>query len=180
MTTIFDTLNANGYEIVTCGSYDDQQVLNHLDGSSRKDGWKPPRVQRVRPTRRSGNKPAELPYGHTGFFMRRSAVDALKDVLDAHGEVLPLATDDDVELFVLNVRGVLDALDMDRSEIHRIEGTAAVSIRKHVFIESAIRSVEMFRIPLDPNIIYFTDRFVQRVKAAKLKGTDFIKLWSSE
>jgi 2-phospho-L-lactate transferase/gluconeogenesis factor (CofD/UPF0052 family) len=31
--------------------------------------------------------------------MRRSAVDALRDILDVNGEVLPLSTDDGVELF---------------------------------------------------------------------------------
>jgi hypothetical protein len=35
-------------------------------------------------------------------------------------------------------------------------------------------------MPFGPRKNYFSDRFVARVKAAKLKGTDFIKLWSSD
>ena len=151
-----------------------------FDGSSVKEGWVPPHVYRVRPTKRSGNRPADLPFYGDGLIMRRSALNPLHDVLDAYGEVLPLHTDDDVELFVLNIRVVIDALDLERSEIETTPNTNIVSVQEHVFIESALQGVEMFRVPLVPHNIYFSDLFVERVKAAKLKGLDFIKLWSSD
>jgi hypothetical protein len=107
-------------------------------------------------------------------------VDALQDILDAHGELLPVETDDGVEIVVFNTRFYIDALDMERSEIDRIEGTEAVTIRKYVFIEPMIRGIDIFRMPFGWRQNYFSDRFVARVKAAKLKGTEFIKLWSSD
>jgi hypothetical protein len=176
---VYRTTAANGYEIVNCVSYEDQQVLD-FDGSSRKEGWQPPHVQRVRPTKRSGNKPADLPSRVDELIMRRPAMEALRDVLDAYGEVLPLATDDGVELFVHNVCVVLDALDKERTEFHPVPETTIVWVQKPVFIESAIGDVEMFRVPEDPLRVYYTERFVQRVKTLKLKGTDFTPVWSSD
>ncbi len=176
---IYRSTHATGYEIVNSKTIKDLRVLD-FDGSSVKEGWVPPHVYRVRPTKRSGNKPADLPFHVNSLIMRRSALDALRDIVDAYGEVLPLQTDDDVELFILNIRVVIDALDVERSEIETFPNTDIVAVQEHVFIESALQGMEMFRVPLVPHNIYFTDRFVERVKKLKLKGTDFIKLWSSD
>lgn len=180
MSAVFHTLHATGYEFVNTTTLEESRLLSGFDGSSRKEGWKPPHVVRVRVSKRSSCKPAELPNAHEALLLRRSAVDALQDILDAHGELLPVATDDGVEILAFNTRFFIDALDKERSVIERIEGTDIVNIRKYVFIESMIRGIDIFRMPFGPSQNYFSDRFVARVKAAKLKGTDFIKLWSSD
>jgi hypothetical protein len=177
---VFQTDHVTGYEYINCVTYDDIRILADFDGSSRKEGWKPPRVVRDRATKRSSCKPADLPFGSGGFYMRRSGLDALRDVLEKHGEILPLATDDGVELWVHNVMVVIDALDKERSILEPIEGTDIVKLRDPVFIESSIGDAEIFMLATKPHRVYYTDRFVKRVKAAKLKGTDFFKRWSSE
>jgi hypothetical protein len=53
-------------------------------------------------------------------------------------------------------------------------------VQKYVFKESVIGDLEIFHDTFSYNMTYFTDRFVKRVKKAKLKGTEFIKLWSSD
>jgi len=180
MSEVFESLNTTGYEFANTETLAEARMLRSFDGSSRKEGWKPPHVTRKRVSKRGSCKSADLPYTHGSLFLRRSAVDALRDILDAHGELLPLTTDDGVELFVFNTRFFIDALDKERSVIERIEGTDAITIRKYVFIEPMIRGIDIFRMPFGSRNDYFSDRFVARVKAAKLKGTDFIKLWSSE
>ncbi len=180
MTAVYDSMDATGYEIANTTSYEDSQILRSFDGSSRKDTWKPILMRLSRANKRQAGKPADLPCRYGSLVLRRSAVDALRDILDIHGELLPLGNEDGVELFVFNTRFMIDALDMERSEIERIEGTPVVSIRKHVFIESLIRDVDIFRMPFGPRQDYFSDRFVDRVKKAKLKGTEFVKLWSSD
>ncbi|MBK9258451.1 MAG: hypothetical protein IPM54_01290 [Polyangiaceae bacterium] len=182
MTAIYDTLPTKGYEIInTVHGYDDDQALYNLCGPSRKHDWKPILVRRCRPSRREAFKAADLPFDCGVLILRRSAVDALQDILDAHGEVLPLATSDGVELFVFNPRFVIDAFDRERSTYEQVPGTSTLWIRKYVFIEPAIRRIDIFKMPIaGARGNFFSDRFVQRVKAAKLKGTDFIKLWSSE
>ena len=182
MTAIYDALRPDGYEIVnTVNGYEDGDALRALGGSSRKHDWKPILVERVRATRRHGFKAADFTCSPTAFVLRRSAVDALQDILEAHGEVLPLATNDDVELFVFNPRFIIDAFDRERSTYEQVPGTNILWISKYVFIESAIRGIDIFRMPIPgAHSLFFSDRFVERVKAAKLKGTEFIKLWSSE
>lgn len=182
MTTIYRRSHTTGYEMInTVHGYDDDQVLLHLGGPSRKETWKPILVQRDRPTRRGGCKEADIPYDHDVLVLRPHAVEALQDILDAHGEVLPLATNDGVELYVFNPRFVLDALDMKRSELeYASPSTTRFGVRKFVFIEKVIGDVDIFRLPYKHLISFYSDRFVERVKKAKLKGTEFIKLWSSD
>jgi hypothetical protein len=177
---IYDATHATGYEIVNPANYDEMRVLSDFDGTPRKEGWRPVRVRRDRVNMRQAFKPADLAFRVSDLIMRRSGLEALRDVFEAHGELLPLATDDDVELWVCNVLGVLDAHDLERSNIDVIEGTSMVSIYEHAFLPSVIGDAEMFRTPVNPRRVYFTDRFVERVKKLKLKGTDFVPLWSSE
>jgi hypothetical protein len=47
-------------------------------------------------------------------------------MLEAHGELLPLATDDGGDLVVLNVTTVLDALDEERSSVQRFPSTQRI------------------------------------------------------
>lgn len=111
--------------------------------------------------------------------MRRTAVNALRDILDASGEVLPLSTDDGVELFVLNAR-VIDALDEAKSSIMRFPGTNRIMrIKTVAFIASSIDDdVDVFRLPHRASPTYVSQRFVDRVKAAGLRGLEFKKVWS--
>jgi hypothetical protein len=177
---VYDTAHTTGYEIVNCKSYEDIRVLADFDGTSRKEGWTPVHVRRDRVNRREAFKPADLPYSHDALMMRRSGFEALRDMLETYGEILPLATDDGVELWVHNILGVLDAHDLERSNIRHSDPTDAAVIYEHVFVPSVIGEAEMFRTSVNPRRVYFTDRFVERVKKLKLKGTDFVPLWSSE
>jgi len=178
---IYDSIGAKGYEIIhTLGGYDDDQLLDKLDGTPRLATWIPVRVKRVRGSLREAFRPADLPYKVGGtLILRRSAVDALRDMLDASGELLPLHDEGGVELYVLNVRA-LDALDEPRSTICYFEGDRIACVDKPVFIRSALDGVDIFTLRRCTGRVYFSDRFVARVKAAKLKGLDFTKVWSLE
>lgn len=167
MTAVYERLNAKGYEIInTVHGYDDDEVFRNLCGPSRKREWKPILVQRDRPTKRGARKEADIPYDHDALILRHHAVEALQDVLDAHGEVLPLATKDGVELYIFNPRFVLDALDMKRSELeYSSPSTSRFGIRKFVFIDKVIHDVAIFRMPYSYRQPYFTDRFVARSSA---------------
>ena len=181
MTAIYDRQLAKGYEMInTVNGYDDAQALLNLCGPSRKQTWNPILVQRDVPGRYKKVRIADLPWNSCALVMRASAVEALRDILEAHGEVLPLATLDGTELFVFNPRFVIDAIDKERSTLEQIPNTKIVLVRKYVFIESMIRDIDIFYIPFGSRLTAFSDRFVERVKKAKLKGTDFIKLWSSD
>lgn len=177
---ICDSIGATGYEIIHCPrGYDDWQTLGHLDGTRRSTNWQPLLVRRVRGSIREACRPSDFPYVGSALILRRSAIDALRDMLDAHGELLPLQDEGGVELHVLNVNA-LDALDESRSTVDYIGDTGRIAyVKKPVFIKSAIEGVDIFTLRRCLGHIYFSDRFVARVKAAKLKGRDFTKVWSS-
>jgi hypothetical protein len=182
MTVIYERLNAKGYEFVNTASENakDFRTLCNLYGPSRKGSWTPILVESHRVSRRTGFKVADIPYTHSALFLRPSAIAALQDVLEAHGELLPLATVDGSEMYVFNPRFVIDAIDRERSTLEYVPGSTAIWVNKYVFKKSAIGDLEIFHDTFGYNLTYFTDRFVERVKKAKLKGTEFIKLWSSD
>lgn len=181
MTVIYERSHATGYEFIhAVHGYDDTQKIRGLYGPSRKDSWTPILVQSHRVSRRTGFKVADLPFTYSALYLRPSAIAVLQGVLDAHGELLPLATVDGSEMYVFNPRFVIDAIDRKRSTVEITPGNTAVRVQKYVFKESVIGDLEIFHDTFSYNMTYFTDRFVERVKKAKLKGTEFIKLWSSD
>ena len=171
---------AEGYEWLNCCDDSDDEVFVTLDGSSQAGRWQPIKVRRVRADDRHDFKPSDFPWlGEHALVMRREAVDVLRDVLEAHGEVLPLVTEDATELWMFNARAI-DALDEGRSNIVRFPGTNRIMrIVKIAFVESALRGVDIFRLPHRASSTYVSQRFFDRVRDAGLVGLEFKKVWSS-
>lgn len=176
----YEPLVAEGYEWVNCCDDSDYEVFLTLDGSSQAAQWQPIKVRRVRADDRQDFKPSDFPWlGAHALVLRRKAVDVLREVLDAHGEVLPLVTEDATELLVFNARAVA-ALDEERSKIMSFPGTNRIMrIVKLALAESALRGVDLFRLPHRASSTYVSQRFVDRVSDAGLVGLEFKKVWSS-
>ena len=176
---VYEPLVAEGYEWVNAVKERDYEVFLQFDGQPRASMWKPIAVRRVRADERQAFKPSDFPWlGSHALIMRRSAVDALRDILDANGEVLPLSTDDGVELSVLNAR-IVDALDEANSSLMKFPGTNRIMrIKKVAFVPSKIEGVDLFRLPHRASSTYVSERFVERVKAAGLRGLVFNRSWS--
>lgn len=51
-------------------------------------------------------------------------------------------------------------------------------IRKVAFVASAIEGVDLFRLPHRASSTYVSERFVERVRTAGLRGLVFNKVWS--
>jgi hypothetical protein len=179
--TIYEPLVSEGYEWVNCCDDSDYEVFLGFDGSPRAGQWWPVKVRCVRADEKQKFTPSDFPWlGADALVMRRRAVDALRDILDAHGEVLPLVADDNVELFVFNARAV-DALDDARSSVMRFPGTNRImDITQAAFIEPRIRGIDIFRLPHRASSTYVSQRFVDRANATGLVGLEFNKVWSSE
>ena len=172
---------STGYEILHCVDPEGWEIFSLLDGSSQGKTWKPVRVQRVRPSLRGRNRASDSPYyGASCMMFRRSAVDALRDTLDAHGELLPLEDEDGVELWAYNPKA-LDALDHERTQGSRDANGRIELPGCHVFIPSVVEGVDIFKLKQRRGGgIYLSASFLQRWKQAKLKGLDFILAWDSE
>jgi hypothetical protein len=179
---IFSFTQTTGYEILHPldeGGFDQFDTLN---GQPQGKTWKPMRVERVRATPRQGCKPSDSPFVYStgAMVFRRSAVDALRDILNAYGELLPLKDAEGVELYAYNPRA-LDALDHQLTRGARGDDGLVYNAHYHVFFPSVVEGVDIFRL-VDEKAgpIYVSRQFVVRWKQAKLKGLDFILAWDSE
>ncbi|WP_428262362.1 imm11 family protein [Haliangium sp.] len=177
---VYEPLVTKGYEWVNCCDDADYEVFLAWDGSPQGERWNPVKVRRVRADERQEFNPSDFPWlGAHALVMRKRAVDALSAILDPYGELLPLASGDEVELFVFNARAV-DALDEERSTIIRFPGTSRIiRLTKVAFAEAAIRDVEIFRLPHRTSPTYVSQRFVDRVEDAELIGLQFKRVWTS-
>jgi hypothetical protein len=176
----YKEMSSKGYEVLECCDSDGWETFRLLDGSPRGSTWKPIRVRRVRPSRREGFRPSDAPTATYALVFRRSAIDALRDMLDAYGELLPLEDEGGAELFLHNTRAV-DAFDHERTVGSRDENGRIQTANNHVFIPSVVEGVDIFKQACERcGGIYLSDRFVQRWKQAKLKGLDFILAWDSD
>ncbi len=178
---VFKFSGSTGYEMLHCVDDSGWPILRELNGEPQAKHWKPIRVRRVRPSLRERSRPADSPYyGSTCLIFRRSAVDAFRDMLDAHGELLPLEDEGGVELFVYNPCA-LDALDHERMEGTRDEDGRIQVPNNHIFIPSVVEGVDIFKqAKRRAGNVYLSDRFLARWKQAKLKGLDFILAWDSD
>jgi hypothetical protein len=177
---IYEPLVHEGYEWINAIDPSDYETFSSFDGSPRAMSWKPVKVRRVRADKRQAFIPSDFPWlGSDTLIMRRRAVEALRSLLEAHGEVLPLATEDGVELFVLNVTTILDALDEELSSIVRFPGTQRIMrIKKVALHPTRLRGVDIFRLPHRVSPTYVSRGFVDAVNEAGLVGLDFNQVWS--
>ncbi|MBN8211520.1 MAG: hypothetical protein J0M09_01210 [Xanthomonadales bacterium] len=177
---VYEPLVTNGYEWVNCANGEDYDVFNSFDGTARRKEWRPVLVRRVRADNAQDMKESDFPWlGSWALVMRKAAVDALRDILENNGEILPLQTDDGIELFVFNAQ-TIDALDESKSNIMRLPNTNRIMLVKSpVFFENAIKDLDLFRLPHRASSTYVSDQFVKRVKEAGLRGLTYNKVWSS-
>ena len=152
-----------------------------LDDGTRRDWkvnrfgrkWMPPMVKgRVRPFN---------DYPCIGLIIpafSRRAVDALRDLLEPNGELLPLKSDVG-EYYLFNILTVADVLDLKRSKGDYIcdpPGTAT-DISYFAFHERKLKGLSIFRLVDLTNYVFVTDVFYDRVIKHGLNGFEFMKVW---
>lgn len=170
----FEPMVMEGYEWLNCVSPADYELFASFDGKARATGWIPVSVRCVRADQRSEQLESDFPWlGAHVLVMRRQAVSALGDLLDAEGELLRLETDRGVELFAFNAQ-VRDALDESRSSISRFPSSGRIMrIRSAVLRADALIDADIFRLPHRGGPTYVSQRFVDRVTAGQLRGLRF-------
>lgn len=108
------------------------------------------------------------------MFSRR-AVDALRDMLEPNGELLPVEHKGvKGNYFVYNVQTVSNALDVRKSDYQEYR---PLDIFSYAFIPEKLVGATVFMLPVGMTYLYVTTAFVERVKSAKLHGFGFDKVW---
>jgi hypothetical protein len=111
--------------------------------------------------------------------LSKRAVDALRDMLEPNGELLPLVSSLG-EYFAYNVTTVADILDHQRSDLAWFStGPRAVAlhIRHYECIPERLSRLFIFRLVEKPAATFVTQLFVDRVRQHGLQGFHFIRLW---
>lgn len=109
----------------------------------------------------------------------RKAEDRIGPVLERYGELLPLACEDG-EFWTLNVTCLLDALDLERSDVLRASDTGTVlMVRKHVFRAEKLHGAGLFKVPETElsGLIYFTSSIIDEISVFGLAGLGFKCVW---
>lgn len=152
-------------------------AVSTAPGSAVADSWVPP-IGDVRRIARLGV--GDFPYWLDPLFSAR-ARDGLADLLDPHGEWLPVVTTSGGEYFVYNVLTVIDCLDRARSRLARTPSGYVYGARRLEFDPDAIGDCCCFRVPegITPSF-YMTDPVVERIDALGLRGLAPIEIWDSE
>lgn len=171
--------DANNYEVLVLA--DDQvwdMILDRL-GGPMSPTWNTPEVKILRDEEHENRPRGDFASlgGVLPVFSRR-AVEALRDVLDASGEILPLACTEG-EYFAYNALKVVDALDEGRSALKRFKDGGVMRVVHHEFLPEKLHGVSIFKIPQTVRSRpYVTDDFVGRVREAGLVGFNFVPVWA--
>lgn len=180
--SIYQLTRTHEHEMVHPLSGQDWRIFASLDGSSLIDTWTPVPVKRVR-VESDGRRlqPADLPFlGSHVLVLNPRAVDALESLLEQCGEFLPLECAD-ADLVVYNPLRIVDALDIERSELHRLSSGRIYQISRHVFRPGVIRGIHAFKVPeMTQGRLFVSEAVVDAARRAGLVGTDFEVAWSED
>jgi len=107
----------------------------------------------------------------------RRAVDALRDLLEPNGELLPLISEVG-EYYAYNVTTVADVLDEERSEVNwGLDRAYASRIIRFEFHPDRLEGLSIFRFPQTMNQYLVTEVFARRVREHRLQGFGLSKVW---
>ena len=180
MADVYVPQSAEGMEFCHPERQEDFETLSiTIDGTPRKGTWRSPPMRIVREDEGKLLAESDSPWlGPHALVFRRPALGELETMLLSYGELLPLACPEP-NLVIFNVTRVLDALDEQASGILRFTNGRIMRIIRPVFRPDVISGSDIFKIPnLRVSPTYVSERFVERVRAAGLRGLVFNKVWS--
>lgn len=110
--------------------------------------------------------------------LKERAARLIEPMLGDAGVLLPLSCTE-CALWLLHVTKLADALDEAASELVRFPSSGRVmKIRRHVFKETVVRELGIFKLAQMPRgSVFFTDRVADAIGAAGLERVALRKVW---
>lgn len=174
--TIFQPVNADGYEFCHPSNTEDfLKIPDLIDGTRRAPTWIPLSVRLIRKDHRGRHlKESDSPWiGSDTLILRERAVAALRPMLLAHGELLPLSCSD-ATLLMLNVTRVLPAIDEAASGVRYGKSGGIRWVDRYVFREDVIAGSDIFRMTkLRGGPVLVTQQFIDLWQSSGLRGLEF-------
>lgn len=154
-------------------------IHSAFDGRPISHRWEPYRITAADEPDAAAQLADYALLGVIPVFSRR-AVDALRDVLRANGELLGLRYSRG-DYYAYNITTVLDALDEERSQLQRFSTGRVMLINTYVFRPDRLIHAVIFKISQFPgSYVYVTEEFVQGAHEARLEGLHFRQIWEEE
>lgn len=149
-----------------------RDVLSGLCGRPVGDNWTPVRV------RMGGLKPVgdvTSLGAHLPVFGPR-AIEALRDLIEPYGELLPLHCGDQ-QWFAYHVTFFADCLDYEKIQGDRFDDGRMYAITSYAFLPARVRDLIVFRTPGLAGDLFVTEPFKSRVETAGLTGFRLPAVW---
>ena len=164
--------DADNYNCLYTESINSERKNGIGRGQSLQDGWSPLSVEDDLEGD-AGNFPAltdPIPV------LTENTWKILEPYLKNSVEALELVSKN-AKYYALNVLDIVDALDLNKSEISYRSSGRVSSIQKFVFFPEKIASKLMFKVPQTKGLdVYVSDEFKKIVEQEGLKGLDFSKI----
>jgi uncharacterized protein DUF1629 len=172
--------DANNYAgLLTVDDYDIDK-LEPFDGSPMADGWTPVRMY----WETEGSRPIpDFDEVSGGLAFNERAVEALGDLLEGHGELLPIEVEGEGggPHWLFNCTRLSNALDEERSEVERFEASGRIlHVSRYEFDPRELAGEAIFKLAQKPRAHHYaTDTVRDRVEQAGLRGFLFEqRIWS--
>lgn len=165
---------ANDFQAYLTEKSAEEEELIEVYGRPVAHEWHSVRMVPERESRRRPYPLGDCPCIFLGTVtpaLSQRAVDVLRDLLEPVGEFLPLECDIQ-PLWIYNCTRFADVLDIPASDIKRFDSGGIMHINRHVWRPEVERETA-FRIPQPHrSFVYITDRVVERIRSAGLRGFD--------
>jgi hypothetical protein len=155
------------------------KIIVQLNGISSKNTWQPISMEIIHEDEGRKFLESDAPWlGSHALIFRQTTVQAMSQLLNEFGELLPLQCDE-AELSLFNATQILDALDESASSIVRFSTGRVMTIERYVFHPEITKDRHIFKIPnLRASPTFVSNEFVGLWKSSGLKGLGFTKVWT--
>lgn len=158
-----------------CAGFDceyDADFVTSFDGTKLSPKWSALPVKFLYKSRKKGDCPS---LQIVPFFSEK-AIKALKQVMGDNVEYLPV-TGEALKFTIVNVIKVIDALDMEKSDLEYFDDGRIFNYTKLVLDSNKLSTNNIFKLVEFPRTdIIVSDKFKQIVEESGLKGFAFKKV----
>ena len=158
-----------------CVEFDLEKILpisNLFDGRVLSSIWEPQPIKFLYKSRKKGDCPSL----HSIPFFSVKAVKVLREIMGENVEYLPV-TGEASKFTIVNIIKVIDALDIEKSELKIFDDGKIWGYKKLVIKANSVTADNIFKVTQFPRaLVIVSDKFKDAVETTGLKGFAFEKV----